>query len=79
MGNITDYNLIQMNFPNGKTKEAVTENEDGSYTIFIDKNISDENKKKHFIHALKHIYNDDLCNKDYSANEIESMTHRISI
>ena len=37
---LIDYQVHLINFPTGKTKEAVTENEDGSYTIFIEEKLS---------------------------------------
>ncbi|MFQ7080201.1 hypothetical protein [Sellimonas intestinalis] len=35
--------------------EAVTENEDGSYTIFVNKNLCESKQIKAINHALNHI------------------------
>lgn len=40
--------------------EAVTENEDGSYTIFVNKNLCESKQIKAINHALNHIKNNDL-------------------
>ena len=47
-----DYQIVYIDIP---VKEMVTENEDGSYTIFVNKNISEEKQKKAIRHALSHI------------------------
>ena len=58
--------------------EAVTENEDGSYTIFISDSLCTEYKQKAYIHALSHI-----CNRDFdegkNVQEIEMLAHNIVI
>ena len=44
------------------------------YTIYIDKNLTHERRQKAFIHALKHIKNNDFEKSDVQA--IESQAHR---
>lgn len=70
---LIDYMVKLIQFPPGKTKEAVTENEDGSYTIFIDASLTVEEQKKKFLHAMKHIIGNDF--KEENANEIEHHAH----
>lgn len=67
-----DYQVILINFPNGKTKEAVTENEDGSYTIFIEENLSLIERQKEFLHAMKHIAGNDFSGEDIQKIEFNS-------
>jgi len=71
---IIDYQVQLINFPNTRTKEAVTENNDGSYTIFIETSLSREAQQKAFIHALKHILGKDF-NK-VNVDKIEFDAHR---
>lgn len=69
-----DYQVRLINLPS-KSKEAVTENEDGTYTIFIDAALSRIEQQKSFIHAMKHILNDDFSKEDVQA--IESIAHNL--
>lgn len=72
---IIDYTVKLVKFPNGKVKEAVTENEDGSYTIFIDENLSHEEQQKEFLHAMSHITGDDFRKDD--VQKIERSAHNM--
>lgn len=69
-----DYQVHLINFPTGKTKEAVTENEDGSYTIFIEEKLSKEGREKAFLHAMKHIDNNDFFKDDIQKIEFYAHT-----
>ena len=69
-----DYQIRLVNFPKGKAKEAVTENEDGTYTIFIDAALSRESQQKKFLHAMKHILGKDFSKTDICS--IEACAHR---
>ena len=53
-----DYHIELISFPSSKTHEAVTINEDGSATIFINKNDCKEMQRARFVHALKHLRGD---------------------
>lgn len=53
--------------------EAVTENQDGSFSIFIDKNLSYDDQVAAYIHAMGHIYNRDFEKGD--VQEIEYTAH----
>lgn len=55
MGKIIDYFVELIKFPNHKVKEAVTENEDGTYTIFIEESLSRCEQQNALLHALRHI------------------------
>ncbi len=68
-----DYQVQLINFPNTRTKEAVTENNDGSYTIFIEISLSREAQQEAFKHAMKHILGKDFERMD--VNKIEVNTH----
>lgn len=57
----------------GKVKEAVTPNEDGGYTIFIEETLSPPHRKKAFLHAIRHIYENDF--EKYNVNDIEYKVH----
>lgn len=54
--------------------EAVTENEDGSYTIFINERLCEEKRLKSFRHALNHITNFDFEKEDVQEIEYEAHT-----
>lgn len=68
-----DINIIVMDFKNVKTKEMVTGNEDGSYTIFINARLSYESQLEAYKHALKHINNNDFEKTD--VQQIEAIAH----
>lgn len=70
-----DYQVRLINFPS-QVKEAVTENEDGTYTIFIDAALSSDEQKKRFLHAMTHILSDDFSKEDIQA--IERIAHNLS-
>ena len=68
-----DYQVKLIQFPNSKVKESVVENEDGSYTIFIEASLSREMQQESFEHAMRHIFGDDFT-KD-NVNRIEFDAH----
>lgn len=53
---------------------VVRENEDGSYTILINKNKCPERQIQGVLHELAHIKNDDFSN-DLHADMVESLLH----
>lgn len=77
MAIIIDYHVRLIKFPNGKVREAVVENEDGSYTIFIDETLSRQEQQKELLHALKHILGDDFSKSDI--HSIERKAHNMEI
>ena len=54
--------------------ELVTENEDGSYSVFIDPDLSENERIERFIHAVKHINRNDF-QRDTTADIAEYETH----
>lgn len=71
-----DYQVQLIQFHNGKIKECVTPNEDGSYTIFIEADLCREEQQKVFLHAMRHILNGDF-EKQCPAGMIEFYAHQI--
>lgn len=68
-----DYHIELIAFPSGKVHEAVTPNEDGSVTIFLDKNTTRESQIKRFLHVMKHL---NACDFDReNVQEIEMGAH----
>ncbi|NLV98142.1 MAG: hypothetical protein GX043_12570 [Desulfovibrionales bacterium] len=66
---LDDINLQLVKMP-CNIEAAVTTNNDGSYTVFVNKNISVEQQKEAILHELRHIERGDfLCNE--GADEIE--------
>lgn len=70
-----DYQVQLTTFPDTKTKEAVSENNDGSYTIFIETSLSKEAQQKAFMHAMKHILGNDF--EKLNVDKIEADAHSI--
>lgn len=70
-----DVNVVVMDFPNTKTKELVMENEDGTYTIFINSRLSYDGQLEAYKHAMKHINEDDFQKTD--VQNIEAEAHSI--
>lgn len=68
-----DYQVRLINFPSGSSREAVTENEDGTYTIFIDAALSHEGQQERFYHAMNHITGGDFTKENIQ--EIEFNAH----
>ena len=56
-------------------KGAVTENEDNSYTIFINANQSDDGIMKTYYHELGHILNHDF--EKHDVQQIEAEAHNM--
>lgn len=65
-----DYQFVLLDI---QADEAITENEDGTYTIFINQKLTQEKQKQLAYHALKHIGLDDFSKDDVDA--IEAIAH----
>lgn len=66
-----DYQVF---FMDGMTvNEAITENEDGSFTIFINSNLCDSKRLKAINHAIRHITGRDFEKAD--VQKIETSAH----
>lgn len=71
-----DVNIVLLNLP-VKEKEAITENEDGSYTVIINARLSYERQMIAYKHAMKHIENADFQKNDVQT--VEAVAHDIKI
>lgn len=66
-----DYQVFFM--PDMKVNEVVTENEDGSFTIFVNENLCDSKRIEAVNHAFRHIKNLDF--EKSNTQEIELSAH----
>lgn len=66
-----DYQIFFMD--GMAVNEVVTENEDGSYTIFINSNLCEEKRLKSIQHAFGHIVKDDF--RKNCVQQIERTAH----
>lgn len=64
-----------IDFRNTEIREAVTQNPDGSYTIFLNARYSRDMQQRSYLHALRHIINHDFEKED--VQEIEMVAHGI--
>lgn len=71
---MTDYNIQFVRFPSGKVHEAVTPNEDGSVTVFLDRNITRESQQKRLLHVIQHLQGNDFDKTD--VQQIEAEAHK---
>lgn len=69
-----DINVVLIDFPNTKTRESVTENEDGSFTVFINSRLSSNMQLEAYQHALRHIEENDFEKADVQV--IEAVAHQ---
>lgn len=67
-----DINVNLIPWSNPKFKEAVTENEDGSYTIFINANMASNQIEQAYRHAMWHIAHHDFERADVQQIEAEA-------
>ena len=66
-----DLQIFLIDFP-GKGNEAVTKNEDNSYTIFLNARLSYEKQLEAYAHAIRHIKNGDVDKEDVDRIEFQS-------
>lgn len=59
-----------------KVKATSTENADGGYTVFVNKNLSYELQYQGIKHEIWHIVHDDF-NSKHDIEDIESVAHAI--
>lgn len=67
-----DYQVVLMDMPH-KVHETVTLNSDDSYTIIINARDCQQRQRDSFLHAIKHIVNNDF--DKYDVNLIEGSAH----
>ena len=63
-----------IDFPTTKVSETVTENEDGSYTIFLNAKMDNTKMRQAYAHALGHITENDF--EKTNVQMIEYEAHR---
>jgi hypothetical protein len=68
-----DIQIRILDFPTTKVTETVTHNADGSYTIFLNSRMTQERQLESYLHAMRHITNNDFEKTD--VQEIESEAH----
>lgn len=68
-----DIQIRLLDFPTNKVTETVTHNADGSYTIFLNSRMTQERQLESYLHAMRHITNNDFEKTD--VQEIESEAH----
>ena len=68
-----DIQIRILDFPTTKVTETVTQNADGSYTIFLNSRMTQERQLESYLHAMRHITNNDFEKTDIQ--EIESEAH----
>ena len=65
-----------LDFPSTSVKETVTCNEDGSYSIFINAKLNQEQQNDAYMHALKHILRLDF-ESNSSVGRLEAYAHNL--
>ena len=55
-------------------KECVTQNPDGSYSVFISDSLSNEEQRRMYAHALRHIINCDFENR--AEKDVQTMEYK---
>ena len=59
-------------------KSNVTHNEDGSYSIFINARLSQNQQANAYMHELEHILKDDFNRRHETADRLEYYAHRLT-
>lgn len=67
-------NVIVIHLGRG-VREMVFENEDGGHTVFIDDQLTPEAQRKAFLHAMRHIEEDDF-GRHGDVQEIETRARK---
>lgn len=70
-----DVNTVLLDFHGRCGREMVVENEDGSYTIFINARLSYASQLEAYQHAIGHIQNNDFEKSDVQS--IETLAHQL--
>ena len=58
-------------------KSNVTHNEDGSYSIFINARLSQNQQANAYMHELEHILKDDFNRRHETVDRLEYYAHRL--
>ncbi len=70
-----DVNVRLIDFPNTKEKEMITENADGSFTIFLNARFSRDTLIAAYHHAVWHIDHADFCRQN--VQDVETEAHQL--
>lgn len=70
-----DLNVKLVDLKTTAVDELVRRNEDGSYTILLNRRQATNRLQAAYKHALWHIRNNDFDNKDGDVQEIEAVAH----
>ena len=68
---INDVTFYYAKFP-ASVRGTTTINDDGTYTVYINKNMSIENQRKTVAHELQHIKRNDCYRYDEKAIDLEN-------
>ena len=71
-----DVYVYIVDFGVSNVTETVTQNDDGSYSVFLNARLSYEAQVKGYYHALCHIQNNDFEKND--VDSIENKCHKIA-
>lgn len=75
-GDITNEVFVHLiDFKGANAKETVTSNEDGSFSIFINSRLNQEQQTDAYLHALSHITRFDFENRDACVDHLEYYAH----
>lgn len=75
-GDITNEIFVHLiDFKGANAKETVTSNEDGSFSIFINSRLNQEQQTDAYLHALSHITRLDFENRDACVDHLEYYAH----
>jgi len=69
-----DIQIRILDFPTTKVTETVTQNADGSYTIFLNSRMTQERQLESYLHAMRHITNNDF--EKHNVEQIEVEAHQ---
>ncbi|MFW5651699.1 MAG: hypothetical protein ACOCNC_10055 [Acetivibrio ethanolgignens] len=67
-----DVNIVTIDFRNTAETEIVTENADGSFTIFINAKMSFERQQEAYQHAMRHI-----DGNDFEKTDVQKIEHQV--
>ena len=70
-----DLNVQLVDLKTNAVDELVRQNEDGSYTILLNRRQATNRLRIAYKHALWHIRNDDFSNRDGDIQDIEATAH----
>ena len=73
LSRIFEYRNLTINL-HGRC-DGLIKNEDGSFTIFIEENLSQVERQKEFLHAVSHIIGEDFSKFD--VQKIEQFAHEV--